>query len=246
MGKHELLIRPDDAVLVVDITYAFLKGGGLPVPGGDDIVEPAARVVGLFPKRRRYMVVDSHPRGHISLASSYVGLAPYTVLDFWTVARWESNPTESQIALEAGFTLEELYQYLGIVGSQRLWPDHGLIGTKEGGPHDLFKEITFALTVFKGTEPARDGYSAFRDNAKQSTRLGERMRADGIRRLFICGLALDYCVGWSALDSVKYGFETFVMEDLTRGIADESVSAMKAALAKAGVRLVSSESMVFP
>jgi nicotinamidase/pyrazinamidase len=247
MKEHELLIRPDDAILVVDITYAFLKGGGLPVPGGDDIVLPAARVVGLFQERRRYMVIDSHPMGHISLASSYEGQQPFSTIDMKTARRWFENPSECRIGAKARFTASDLYAYLFKVKAQVLWPDHAIVGTRQAEQHDSLKQIEFGgLTLNKGMQPDRDSYSAFRDNYAYMTGMGEKMMIDGIKRVFVCGLALDYCVGWSALDSAAYGFETYVLEDLTRGIAADTIAKMKTDLARAGVKLISSESLVFP
>ena len=97
----------------------------------------------------------------------------------------------------------------------------------------------------KGTRPDVDSYSAFRENVgpdgrRPTTGLGAWLSARGVRRVFVCGLARDFCVRWTAEDAAAEGLETWVVDDLTRAVFPERRAATDAALAGAGVRLVPS------
>ena len=244
MTDHAILIDPaTDALVNVDVQPTFMPGGGLPVARGDEIVPLVQRINLLFPDRRRYMTLDKHPIGHISLASSYAGLAPYAQLAADEVARW--TEADNRLAARARFGLADLQDYLSKVRVQTLWPDHGIFGTAEANLHPGLAGRNCRIVLLKGTDPRCDSYSGLRDNLKRPTGLGELLQEDGATRLFLTGLALDFCVGFTALDARDYGFEVFVVEDATRSVAlPGTVEAMKEAFAKAGVKLVQSEDLV--
>ena len=92
--------------------------------------------------------------------------------------------------------------------------------------------------IRKGYHPAVDSYSAFLEaDRTTSTGLAAYLRDRGFTRVFVCGLATDYCVGWTALDARAAGFEAAVIEDASRGIdLDGSLAAAWTAMAAAGVR----------
>ena len=103
----------------------------------------------------------------------------------------------------------------------------------------------FTLVLRKGTRPDVDSYSAFRENVgpdgrRPTTGLGAWLKARGIRRVFICGLARDFCVRWSAIDAEAERLETLVVDDLTRAVFPERRAETDGALAAAGVRMVRS------
>ncbi len=198
-----------DALLVVDLQRDFLPGGALAVESGDAIVEPIARCA------RRFGVVvatqDWHPRGHVSFASSHPGAAPYTV--------------------------KELPQ-----GPQELWPDHCVAGSAGAALHPDLPTEAVTLLLRKGTRPDVDSYSAFRENvgpdgSRPSTGLAGWLRDRGITRVFVCGLARDFCVRATAVDAAAAGFQTFVFDDLTRAVFPLRVSETNAQLEAAGVHL---------
>ena len=94
----------------------------------------------------------------------------------------------------------------------------------------------------KGTRLSVDSYSAFRENVgpdgrRPTTGLGAWLAARGIRRLFVCGLARDFCVRWSALDAAAEGLSTVVLDDLTRPVFPERRAETDGAFGAAGVRL---------
>jgi nicotinamidase/pyrazinamidase len=243
IGSAILIDPTTDAVVNVDVQETFMPGGGLPVAGGDQIIPVVQRVNLLFPTLRRYFTLDKHPKGHISLASSYVGLAPGTKLTVTEVEKW--TEADNRIAPQAHFDLAYLKVYLRRVGFQIIWPDHGIIGTAESRLHPALDDSPCRVVMVKGTDPFCDSYSGLRDNLGRPTGLAAQLRLDGVRRLFLTGLAFDFCVGWTALDAVKEGFEVFVIEDATRSVALPGMAEkMLADLQDAGVRVVQSEDLV--
>ncbi|MEY4744640.1 MAG: hypothetical protein RL272_585 [Candidatus Parcubacteria bacterium] len=250
--SQKIEILPTDALLHVDVQTTFMPGGGLAVKDGDGILPAVLALHAHFDlvalqqehdlHSRIYATLDQHPWGHISLASSYVGVPPYTQLDEKTAWRWTEK--KHGIAPHARFDLAELRKYLGQVKAQTLWPDHGIAGTAEADIHPALYAAQghFDFVLVKGYEPACDSYSGFRDNLKRTTGLADTMREHGVERIFIDGLAFDFCVGWSALDAVAEGFaEVCVIEDATRSVdLPGTVAKMRADLAAAGVRLIRS------
>ena len=132
-------------------------------------------------------------------------------------------------------------------GEQVLWPDHALIGSANAALHPGLPLDHVDGIFRKGFRPEIDSYSAFRDNDRTSTTgLGGWMRERGFERLFLCGLALDFCVFWSAQDAAALGFEVFVVEDACRAIAapvaqgGTTLDAARRAMRDSGVQLVAS------
>ncbi len=123
-------------------------------------------------------VQDWHPRGHVSFASSNSGRAAYE-----TIA-------------------------LGY-GEQRLWPDHCVQGTRGAEFHPRLATERFQLVLRKGYHPGIDSYSAFVENDRiTTTGLAGYLRERGIRRVVVAGLALDYCVRWTAEDARSVGLRS--------------------------------------
>mgnify|MGYP006430568421 FL=1 len=154
---------------------------------------------------------DWHPAGHQSFASSHDGHDPYDV-----------------IAAD--------------YGEQVLWPDHCVQGTEGAAFHPDLNTTPAELIVRKGFRPTIDSYSAFYENdSTTSTGLAGYLRERGIDTLYLCGLATDFCVKWSALDGRDEDFDVFVIEDATRGIDQNgSLSAAWEAMNNAGVQVISS------
>jgi len=103
-------------------------------------------------------------------------------------------------------------------GKQVLWPDHCVQGTPGA---DLVAGLSLPhaeLVLRKGYRDAVDSYSAFNEADRRPTGLGAYLRERGLKRVFLAGLATDFCVAWSAVDARKAGFEVFVIEDACRGI----------------------------
>ena len=102
------------------------------------------------------------------------------------------------------------------------------------------------VLVYKGTINFVDSYSAFWDNGKRSqTELFATLVKHNISQIFCCGLATDYCVLFSAVDSAEHGFQTYLVEDACRGVADDSIAAAKEKMTKAGVKIITSDQVKY-
>ena len=131
---------------------------------------------------------DWHPTHHISFASTH-RLNPFTD------------------------TIQAPY------GTQTLWPDHCLQSTPGAALHPDIDIPHAELILRKGFRRDIDSYSAFTENNRTTpTGLAGYLRERGLTRLFLCGLAYDFCVGYSAIDAVQHGFTALVLEDLTRAV----------------------------
>jgi nicotinamidase/pyrazinamidase len=199
--------RETDALLVVDLQHDFLPGGALGVAGGDAVVAPLSRLAPAF--ATVVATQDWHPPGHVSFASAHPGRAPFQTI--------------------------ELSQ-----GPQELWPDHCVRGSRGAALHPDLDDGSVTLVLRKGTRREVDSYSAFRENvgpdgSRLTTGLGAWLAARGVRRVFLGGLARDFCVRASAIDAAAEGFQAIVLDDLTRAVFPERRAEVDAQLDAAGV-----------
>src|SRR5262245_1706240 len=162
-------------------------------PGGGLAVpegDAVVPVVNALARRFRHVVLtqDWHTPGHASFASSYPGKKPFE-------------------------TTELAY------GTQVLWPDHCVQNTSGAAFHRGLDVPQAELIVRKGFHPAIDSYSAFYENDRRTpTGLAGYLRERGFTRVFLCGLATDFCVRYSAEDARGHGFDAVVIEDACRAI----------------------------
>ena len=130
-------------------------------------------------------------------------------------------------------------------GTQVLWPDHCVQGT---GGAELVKGLDVPhaeLILRKGYRDKVDSYSAFNEADRKPTGLAAYLRERGLKRVFLAGLATDFCVAWSAVDARKDGFDTYVIEDACRGIdANGSLAKAWDDMKKAGVHRIQSTDLV--
>ena len=205
-------IKPDDASALLVIDVQNCF-----LPGGSLAVKEGEQVVPVINKIAKsfanvVMTQDWHTPGHVSFASVHSGKKPFETIDL-------------------------------PYGKQVLWPDHCVQGT-EGAALSKDLAIPHAeLIIRKGFHNDVDSYSAFTEaDGKTSTGLAAYLKARGVDRVFVAGLATDFCVAWTALDARKAGFETYVIEDACRGI-DTQGSLAKAwtDMAAAGVKRIKSD-----
>lgn len=162
-------------------------------PGGSLAVKEGdaiVPVINTMAKRFAHVVMtqDWHTADHISFASQHTGKKPFE-------------------------TVKLPY------GNQVLWPDHCVQGTDGAAFHKDLAIPHAELVIRKGFRRGVDSYSAFLEaDRKTTTGLGGYLRQRGIKNLYLCGLATDFCVAWSALDARKQGFNVAVVEDACRGI----------------------------
>lgn len=197
------------ALIVVDVQPDFMPGGALACHEGDAIVPGIDRLLRSRLFSHVVATQDWHPRGHASFASSHPGRAAF-----------------EQITLHGH--------------PQTLWPDHCVQGTPGAAFHPKLRTDKAELVIRKGFRAAIDSYSAFYENDKTTpTGLAGYLHERGLKRIFMAGLATDYCVYYSAVDARRLGFDTVVVESGCRGIdLAGSLQAAHAGMAAAGVQLI--------
>src|SRR5579863_10404483 len=186
------------------------------LPGGSLAVKDGDQVVPVINKLAKgftnvVMTQDWHTVGHVSFASAHAGKKPFETVDL-------------------------------PYGKQVLWPDHCVQGTDGAS---LSKDLSIPqaeLIIRKGYHKDTDSYSAFTEaDGKTTTGLAAWLKARKLQRLFVAGLATDFCVAWTAMDARKAGFEAYVIEDACRGIDTQgSLAKAWADMAKAGVKRIQS------
>ena len=202
------------ALLVVDVQNDFLPGGALAVSNGHAILAPLRSLMESGAFELIVATQDWHPRGHISFASSHPGHKPMDTI--------------------------RLYGH-----EQTLWPDHCVQGTHGARLHPDLPWDKAAAIIRKATDPAIDSYSALRNNwnprgKRPPTGLTGYLKNHGVREVYICGLARDFCVRWSAEDAVKDGLRVTVIWDLCRSIDPSSDERLRRRLIARGVKIIDS------
>lgn len=138
----------------------------------------------------------------------------------------------------------KLYEQIDLNGlPQTLWPVHCVQNTPGAELAPGLQRARIDRIFPKGTDPGIDSYSGFYDNGhRRSTGLGEWLKAKSVTEVFICGLATDYCVKFTALDAVSLGFKTHLIEDACRGVnlQLEDVAMAIQEMKQAGVLVTSS------
>lgn len=130
-------------------------------------------------------------------------------------------------------------------GPQTLWPDHCLQGSRGAEFHPNLDPLRAELILRKGFRREIDSYSAFFENDHATpTGLAGYLRDRGLSRIFLAGLAYDFCVGYSALDARRLGLPAFILRDACRAIdLNGSVAAIDAEFAHSGVELIETTSI---
>ena len=203
-----MLIDPrKDALLVIDLQPDFLPGGPLAVADGHAVTAGIAALTTAF--RTVVATQDWHPLGHASFASTH-GRAPFSSVELYGEA-------------------------------QTLWPDHCVQGTAGAAVHESLPMAPLSMILRKGASAEVDSYSAFRENLgpdqrRRSTGLGAWLTSRGVTRVFVAGLARDFCVRFTCEDAAIEGFQVCLLDDLTRPVDPSSKSAVDLALSRVGVR----------
>jgi nicotinamidase/pyrazinamidase len=205
------MIKPDDTSVLLVVDVQNSF-----LPGGSLAVKDGDQVVPVINRIAgsfAHVVItqDWHPAGHSSFASVHSGKKSFE-------------------------TIELPY------GQQVLWPDHCVQETDGAA---LSKDLSVPqaeLILRKGFHQDVDSYSAFTEaDGKTTTGLAAYLRARQLERVFVAGLATDFCVAWSALDARKAGFETYIIEDACRAIDTEgSLGKAWSDMDKAGVKRIQS------
>jgi nicotinamidase/pyrazinamidase len=182
------------------------------LPGGSLAVNDGQAVIPVINELAKkfsniVLTQDWHTADHVSFALQHSGKKPFELIDL-------------------------------PYGKQVLWPDHCVQGTDGAALHKDLEVPQAQLIIRKGFRSKVDSYSAFLEaDRKTETGLRGYLTSRGVKRVFVAGLATDFCVAWTALDARKYGLQVVVVEDACRGIdANGSLAAAWLSMQKAGVR----------
>jgi nicotinamidase/pyrazinamidase len=189
------------------------------IPGGTLPVNKGDEIVPIInamAKKFENVVItqDWHTPSHTSFASAHDGKKPFE-------------------------TIKLSY------GTQVLWPDHCVQGTSDAALQKDLDLPNAQLVIRKGYHKDVDSYSAFKEaDRKTDTGLAGYLKARGIKTVYVCGLATDFCVAWTAMDARTAGFNAFVVEDACRGIdLNGSVAAAWKSMSAKGVKRIQSSDL---
>jgi nicotinamidase/pyrazinamidase len=192
--------------------------GAMAVRDGCEVVKPLNTLAAAIAAAggRVAATRDWHPQGHVSFASVH----------------WEKKPCD----------------VVEIDGrAQVLWPDHCIQGTRGAEFHKELDLTPVSIIVHKGFRKGLDSYSAFFENdGCSATGLEGAIKQTNIETVIIGGLATDYCIFYSAMDSVRLGFRTLVVTDAVRGVGfpEGSVEKALAEMKAVGVSFVTTEELL--
>jgi nicotinamidase/pyrazinamidase len=206
------LVSPHAALIVIDVQPDFMPGGALACHEGDAILPGLAQLLraGMF--RHAVATQDWHPRGHSSFASAHPGAAAFEQINLY------GQP-------------------------QTLWPDHCVQGSAGAQLDPRIDWSVLDAVIRKGRDPGVDSYSGFRENhgpggRRPRTGLAGWLRERGVDEVYVCGLAREVCVLWTAQDAVELGFRAQLLWDLTRPVTPASDAGTRAALQAQGIGVV--------
>ena len=205
-------VSPLAALIVVDLQPDFMPGGALACHEGDALVPGIDRLLRSRVFRHVVATQDWHPRGHVSFAGAHRGSKPFEQITLY------GQP-------------------------QTLWPDHCVQGTPGAALHPGIDWSALDVVIRKGSDPGVDSYSGFRENhgpagRRPPTGLAGWLRERGVDEVFVCGLARDVCVLWTAQDALELGFRARLLWDLSRPVTPASDDATRDALLAQGIAIV--------
>jgi nicotinamidase/pyrazinamidase len=211
------------ALLIIDVQNDFVEGGALAVPGGLAVVPKINELRTNVKHDVVFLSQDWHPSDHCSFYTNNPGVAPFTSI----ILKHEHTNQDGSVVVDSGL--------------QMMWPPHCVQGSKGAEFVQGLVRGESDVLIQKGRNRSIDSYSAFGDahgHRYVRTDLKEMMKGRGITSAVVCGLALDYCVSYTARDAAAAGFETYVVLDATKGIAEDTIRNEMEEMAKAGVTVV--------
>lgn len=211
---EKIQIKDTDVLIVIDLQNDFCPGGALAVNGGDQIIMPINMIARKF-------------------RAAGAGV----------IATQDWHPA-NQISFASRHKAEPFSQKTVAYGEQTMWPDHCVQGTVGADFHKFVDTKPFQAIIRKGYNPEVDSYSGFYENDhKTVTGLDGLLSNMGFTRVFIVGLAFDYCVRYTAEDAAALGYQAIVIEDLTRSIAPETYETAKISFVGSGVQTILAEAL---
>ncbi|XP_059158820.1 nicotinamidase-like isoform X3 [Physella acuta] len=237
------------ALLIIDVQDCFVEGGSLAVSNGSQIIPVINRVRKEFGDEFDVVVMskDWHCPDHVSFAASHPGKNVGDVINL-------TYTLDGHLCSDQDYptTVPDLVKCPPTGTNKKIqqmvWPVHCVQNVTSGPTSSNIAESLFTtandVIIYKGNHCQVDSYSAFYDNGRfGETKLKNELTSRGIDTVYIVGLALDYCVYYTAKDAIELGFKTFVVKDACRGVAaTTSAQALEDIVAKGG-QVVSSNNI---
>ncbi|XP_059162941.1 nicotinamidase-like [Physella acuta] len=221
------ILSPVKALLIIDVQNDFITGS-LSLrncPASQDATAVIPKINTLLEQNLFDVVVytyDWHPDNHISFIEN--------------VGKRAIHPSSKITAEDAKIQDKVVFEVDGTAREQILWPKHCLQNSWGAELHPDLKVVENAYHIYKGVNPDVDSYSAFWDNQKLSqTDLVNILKQHGVTDAYVCGLAYDVCVGFTARHAIKHGFRTVVIEDAARGVTLDGICKTKTKLSTKGI-----------
>ncbi len=201
------------ALLVIDVQNDFLPDGPMAVPQGDQIIPMINELANDASLWDCILASkDWHPANHVSFHTNHENAVP--------------------------FTLKRIHE---LDMDQMMWNPHCIADSKGAELSEDLRLPKDSIIILKGRHRDVDSYSAFGDGidkTREKTELETLLKERKIDHVYVCGVATDYCVGFSAMDAVKAGFKASVILPASRGIAKETIDEALEKMAKIGVELI--------
>lgn len=211
------------------------------VSGGNKVIKPINKILNNVTFDMVIRSQDWHCKNHVSFASQHKNASVYSTISLnytksgkicgnYPYKETKTNCAQSDVKYQV---------------SQVMWPDHCIINTTDADFVDKLEFPSNVITVQKGYHCQVDSYSAFFDNGGFShTELDARLKSNKITRVYVAGLATDYCVSWTAKDAKKLGYESYVVTDASQHISNATLVAQKAEWVKLGVKTILSDALI--
>lgn len=230
------------ALFITDVQKCFTSGGTLAVKDADDIIDVINDI------RNKHgdffdLVVHSqdwHCPDHVSFASQYPTHGVYDVIELDYNAQGQlCKRAEVQAEYATSCTASDIRHRL----NQTLWPNHCIKHTEDAEFHPRLLKLNSDIVVQKGYHCYIDSYSMFYDNGEFSqTDLRKILEDENIDTLFMTGLALDYCVFWTAREARdKFDYDTYLILDATKPVDVKTGELAKDDMLRRGVKLIRSD-----
>ncbi|XP_050415032.1 nicotinamidase [Patella vulgata] len=224
------ILKPVTALIIVDVQNDFITGSlalkCCPAQqDGASVISPINNLLDTVPFDVVIYSLDWHPENHISFYDNR-SLRPFTPL----------NKEKSEV------DVMDAVEFSGPPKTEQvLWPRHCVQDTEGSQLHPDLKVVNKGFMVHKGTNPDIDSYSAFWDNGKLSqTELVNILVEHHVTDVYICGLAYDVCVGFTATHATQHGFRTTFIEDASKGVIMEDMKKTRNKLMNMGVVMANS------
>ncbi|XP_064112257.1 uncharacterized protein LOC135219421 [Macrobrachium nipponense] len=213
------VVRPVTALLVVDVQNDFISGS-LSISNcpagqhGEEVICPINRLLDDVRFDIVVYTLDWHPENHVSFIDN-VHLRPFHT-------NCKLTPDETSVYDTVVFDVNDD----GTPMEQKMWPKHCVQNSWGAELHEELKMMEDAVYIHKGTNPDIDSYSAFWDNNKTShTSLHEELQKKNVTDVFVCGIATDVCVAYTAKHALEEGYRTMLIDDACRGVCDDDIKA---------------------